>query len=752
LRQSPNLMKHIYLLLFVCFAIQSSNAQDVNIPDSNLKWYFLQVADLNNDGEIQVSEAEYFSDPMEVYTENIDDEIYDLTGLEAFINSTSCEITNYVGTTLDLSPYQQFTAFGIYTNTLTSIDLSQNVNLEYFSMTDTQIASLDLSSNINLKGLFLPNNQLTDINFPDDVDLFELDLYNNQLTSLDLRNMGFINGVVDVANNQLSSLYFNDNQLGGELYASNNQFVSLDLSKTYFYLLFIGNNYHLQYLNVKQADGDRITSIYANGCPNLAVVCVPYEGFAPTQDDLYANQSSNVLFTEDCSISSDNFNIIDGTISFDNEADGCDANDFGMESILVQTTDGTDTFVTSTNENGIYQQLALEGTYTVSLTGLADYYNYTPLTQSATITGFNNVETLDFCITSTQTINDVNITLIPTSQARPGFNATYQLVYKNVGTTTLSGDVTLQFDETMQTFVSASPAEDMSTVNSVTFNYTNLEPFESREIDIVLNTMTPPTVNGDDILILTTSITPETGDNTPTDNSYTLNQVVVNSYDPNDKQVLQGAEILEEQTDEDLDYLIRFQNTGTASAINVSVTDELDDKLDWDTFQMVSTSHPYKVNITNGNFVQFVFDGINLPAEQDNEPASHGFIAFKIKPKTDVVIGDIITGLSKIYFDFNAPIITNSVSTEVVNESLSISENQIETSINLYPNPTNNQFKVVVTNGTSIKTIKLISISGKSLKSFDASESYNISDLASGIYFIKIKTNKGEINKRIVKK
>ena len=738
-------MKHNYLLLVLCcFTISFSHAQIVNIPDQEFKSLLLNYAyddgfgpiyiNSNGDGEIQVTEAEAFTGYLAI-TNNL---ISDLTGLEAFIN-------------LDL--------LSVEGAQLSSINLTQNVNLSDFYINNTPLTSIDLSQNTNLIAIDLSNNQLSNIVFPNSFNaytFYELNLSNNKFTSLDLSNFSSFGPYeTNLSNNQLTSITFSNYAGGQSLNVSNNLFTTLDLSHTSFLSLSINDNYHLQHLNIaidgNVTGGDTINEVYANGCPNLSVICVVNSEYWP-QENLYANQSPNVVITEDCFTTSNDLNQIFGTITFDDENDGCDASDPTMDGVLVQTTDGTNTFSTNTYSNGFYAESVNEGTFTVSLQNLPSYFNVTPATQSATFTDLNNTETLGFCVTSTQTINDVNVTLIPPSEARPGFDASYQLIYKNVGTTTLSGDVTLQFDDAMQTFVSANPTEDASTVNTLTFNYSNLQPFESRAINVVMNTFTPGIVDDGDVLNFTATITPDAGDYTPNDNTFTLAQTVVNSFDPNDKQVLQGAEITNEQTTEYLDYLIRFQNTGTASAINISVTDMLHDKLDWNTFQMVSTSHAYEVNITNGNFVQFVFDGINLPAEQDNEPASHGFIAFKIKPKTNVVIGDIITGQANIYFDYNAPIITNEVSTEVVDEALSIQENLIEASVKLYPNPVINQFKIEVLNDVAINTVEVFDISGKQILEFKASEGYNINELTSGVYFIKVKTNQGTINKKIVKK
>src|SRR5690554_2905540 len=225
----------------------------------------------------------------------------------------------------------------------------------------------------------------------------------------------------------------------------------------------------------------------------------------------------------------------------------------------------------------------------------------------------------------------------------------------------------------MQQFVSSNPSPGSSTANSLTFPIGTMQPFQTVEVDITMLTFQPPTVNGGDILNFTANVTPSANDYTPVDNTFNVAQVVVNSFDPNDKQVLQGEELHIDHKDEYLDYMIRFQNTGTASAINVRILDTLHPKLDWNTIVPISASHDYYVKIKDGNHVEFMFDNIHLPDSISNEQASHGFVAYKIKPKSDVQVGDVITGDAAIYFDFNAPIITNVVSTTVI-ESLGISD------------------------------------------------------------------------------
>ena len=49
---------------------------------------------------------------------------------------------------------------------------------------------------------------------------------------------------------------------------------------------------------------------------------------------------------------------------------------------------------------------------------------------------------------------------------------------------------------------------------------------------------------------------------------------------------------------------------------------------------MVSASHDYKVEIVEGKEVDFIFDGIYLQDSTTDETNSHGFVSYKIKPKS----------------------------------------------------------------------------------------------------------------------
>lgn len=443
-------------------------------------------------------------------------------------------------------------------------------------------------------------------------------------------------------------------------------------------------------------------------------------------------------------------NSIHGTIRYDEDSNGCDTEDSLINSFLVNAV-GEEYNFSSIPINGEYNIKVTEGTYTVNLMNVPSYYTVTPTASDIEFTGAGNGETLNFCLSANETVSDLNITVLAIDEARPGFQSHYQLVAENIGTQTIN-EITLNFtfDDTKQSFVLASQTPESIVQNQLAFDLDTMLPFERKLIYITMQTFSPPTVNGDDIINFVSTITPDTNDYTPTNNTYTLEQLVVNSYDPNDKRVMQGEEIYIEDTDRYLDYVIRFQNTGTASAVTVRIEDVLHENLDWSTFTPLTASHDYIVTITDENKVEFIFNNINLPHEEADEAGSHGFVAYKIKPVQDIQIGDMITGTAGIYFDYNLPIITNSADTEVV-ELLGVNDFAVKT-IAVYPNPAKNIINIKPQGEVLIEGIKIYNLQGREIISLNGThQTVDIQNLSNGVYFLSIETDKGLSRHKLIK-
>lgn len=136
----------------------------------------------------------------------------------------------------------------------------------------------------------------------------------------------------------------------------------------------------------------------------------------------------------------------------------------------------------------------------------------------------------------------------------------------------------------------------------------------------------------------------------------------IGSYDPNDKQgfpigygathyILPGT---------DLEYLIRFQNTGTDTAFTVVVRDTLSTWLNPETIEMGAASHENTWRLTGPGIIEWRFENILLPDSTTNLAGSNGFVAFRISMRDSTPLETDILNSAGIYFDFNEPVITNT--------------------------------------------------------------------------------------------
>ncbi|AUC84186.1 hypothetical protein CW731_02230 [Polaribacter sp. ALD11] len=571
---------------------------------------------------------------------------------------------------LDTSMSTGLITINATSNLLTSLLLPSSTTLELLFCNNNQLSSLNVNSNTGLKVLSCSNNSLNSLNVSQNTNLTNLICSNNNLTTLNTLSNNLLSNL-GCSGNQITSLDATTITTLNYLYCSNNLLTTLDLSTfSNLTVLECSSNPSLSSLNLKNGNTSNISNsnLVVNNNPNLLSICVDD---ATAAAGIYLNIDSQTNFTEYCSFVPVNSNTITGTISYDFNNDGCDAAD----------TKSVNTRINSVSSNVSASSFsATDGSYTIYINdtdidteiipNFPSFFSVTPTMQTTNFTGSGNTEIIDFCITANAQVNDVEVYSFTTSESRPGFDTQLRIFYKNNGSTIIpSGTVTLNFNENQEVFNNASITPDTQTSNSLSWNYTNLLPFQESYIDVYFTINTPINpvnpVNGGDTISYTSSITPLTGDATPTDNTHLFSDVVVNAYDPNDVVCFEGNKISTTQVPNDLTYRIRFQNTGTASAINIVVKDILDTDLDVTTFQPISASHNYRVAIKNTNEIEFIFENIQLADSTSNEPASHGWIFYKIKPKSTAVIGDAFDTTANIYFDYNAPVITNTYNTTV---------------------------------------------------------------------------------------
>ena len=381
----------------------------------------------------------------------------------------------------------------------------------------------------------------------------------------------------------------------------------------------------------------------------------------------------------------------------------------------------------------------------------APYYAIANPTVSNVVINSNGFQTFNFPITTTQTYADLSVTISPLSIPRPGFTYINRLTYTNNGNQTIaSGTVT--FSPNIGLFINAiSQSGTTTTANGFSYTFTNLSPSESRYIDVTINVPTIPSVTLGQLLTSTATITNPVGDVNLTDNGASLSQAVIGSYDPNNKSESHGGRILQSSfsANDYLTYTILFENTGTADAITVQVNDVLDAKLDETSIRMVAASNDYILDRV-GNTLNWKFSGINLPPSVANSQIGHGYIVFKVKPKAGYALGDIIPNTANIYFDFNPAIVTNTFTTQFV--ATLGTEDFAFAHFSCYPNPVKNT--LTISNDATIDSIEIATVLGQRisfLKVNDLQTQINLSGLASGIYFIKVTSDKQEKTVKIIK-
>tara|TARA_R110000737_G_scaffold343420_1_gene369369 strand:- start:572 stop:1930 length:1359 start_codon:yes stop_codon:yes gene_type:complete len=138
---------------------------------------------------------------------------------------------------------------------------------------------------------------------------------------------------------------------------------------------------------------------------------------------------------------------------------------------------------------------------------------------------------------------------------------------------------------------------------------------------------------------------------------------VVCSYDPNDKQVEPyHPEGYTNITDSELTYKVRFQNTGNAAAMNITIKDTLSDFLDVSSVRYLSGSHDEFLSFSRSdeNILTFKFSNINLPDSLSDPLGSQGHLIYSVHVIDNLPEGTIIENTAHIYFDFNPAIVTNT--------------------------------------------------------------------------------------------
>jgi uncharacterized repeat protein (TIGR01451 family) len=242
-----------------------------------------------------------------------------------------------------------------------------------------------------------------------------------------------------------------------------------------------------------------------------------------------------------------------------------------------------------------------------------------------------------------------------------------------------------------------------------------------------------------------------------TNNYASFCDTVGTSYDPNDIRVLsqtneQGWRNQEYIDDDDvMTYMVRFQNTGTGPAFNVIVKNPLSSYLDHQSIELVAASHDHYMQMIDGE-LSVHFLGIQLPDSASDPLGSQGYFIYKVRQPLGNPLGTLIENQAEIYFDFNAPVATNTTENEIL--ALTGIDDFEMGEIRLYPNPTTGE--LFITNSSprnAVKSVEVIDTQGRLLlKQTGAGISkVDLGSLSTGIYLLRIQSEKGILVERVIR-
>lgn len=222
----------------------------------------------------------------------------------------------------------------------------------------------------------------------------------------------------------------------------------------------------------------------------------------------------------------------------------------------------------------------------------------------------------------------------------------------------------------------------------------------------------------------------------------------VGSFDPNDKQGFPRGVAAEHFIPKgtEIEYMIRFQNTGTDTAFTVRILDTLSQYLDVATLRPGGSSHLYDFKMLGSGVAQFLFYNILLPDSTVNEPASNGYVKFRIRPKADLPDNTAVENEAAIFFDFNAPVITNRTLHTIGEQFLNVSTVVFRPGLELevYPNPATVAATFFLKSATPTEgTLRLFDLQGKLLRTQPfASNTFEVdaSGLLPGVYLFRLES------------
>lgn len=426
-----------------------------------------------------------------------------------------------------------------------------------------------------------------------------------------------------------------------------------------------------------------------------------------------------------------------------------DENEPGVANAKVSADAGS--IVVETNNKGEYSVLLGAGLHSLEL-------NQDTLFRSDIIHTVIDPDSIyEFPLPYMEPVNNLKIAITPISLARPGFTTGYKITLQNSGNNYVNNALlSINYPQLLD-FIKTDVQFSSHINNILTWNLGNAVPGEKKEVRIYFKVPAETDLIGTEYIVSAGGIG-NSEDNNSLSSQASHTALITGSYDPNDKTVVPKGPLNETQIIQGqyLDYTIRFQNTGTDTAFTVIVRDTLEDKFDLSSLELISASHNYEF-LQRGKALRWTFNDINLPDSTKNEPESHGYARFRVKLKNTLVDGDVIRNYAAIYFDFNDPIITDTVNTEINSAVVAgLTPNKLK-KLSVYPQPAkdllfvNDNFN---TSGNGLASISTLSGQVINQVSFSKQQSDRITiplaGIKGGMYILSLHLNGEYFHEKIV--
>lgn len=440
-----------------------------------------------------------------------------------------------------------------------------------------------------------------------------------------------------------------------------------------------------------------------------------------------------------------NCGILQGTVYADLQGDCIlDVDDVPLAWRMVSVGPVGD--VVMTNAQGFYIHGMEYGNYTADHTSPGFAVNCPPtLPVPFTLNAGAPLVTIDFALEPN--LGPDASAFLATSCHTPGDSVYYWASVSNSGPFTLN-DLTLTVDfDPLLTFQFADSTPVVNVPGSVTWDLEPLGPFATTSRWMKLLVPPDPALLGMN-LVASATVTGPTADADPSNDTYTINSIVIGPYDPNDKlaQTSSGARegIYVLTLDAHVDYTIRFQNTGSAPAVNVYLLDTIAANLDLASFSILGASHAFEASLLEERVLRFDFPNIMLPDSTADFAGSIGFICFRLRPH-EVLPGELLTNAADIFFDFNPPIRTNTT-TLLVDVFESVAE-RTTIPLHVFPNPVKDILRITGLS-SGVHQLDILSPDGRLLRTHSLAGNSAVlpmDRLVPGMYLLTVLDPEGHV-------